>query len=505
VYSAVKNNDYIVLSVSPSNIFNMLKHIGKCEIGFDEFSRIVTPKNSDIISFVNDLVIKGRIANKYMVSLNLEEYHLNDFIWHQNKYVNNICNVFIKDTYDDVLMGGERDGFAQDCPGTRKLAETYTSAYDTTQKKVLNQNSLYIRSGGGIFSIIERNMSDFIIYLSWVKLNDALKYIKSKSPDTNIDLSSSFEIFQKTDGTVFDIVRKLKESKDTSFYMLDGKTGTKIKMSVDSNIPEVQSDVTETYYYNEFVNNMTAFRAGTVGSITTAIKSADDRLKRSMSAGIRNGLQLAATLYKQGWEQRTVNGVECFVYPKKVFVTTVADSYHKRFTVPEECRELLYVYDITVPIDSTLYGLSNSNLGVKARGFHPHRSSSSESYYTEEAHTKDLNKVCIGDLDGKPIEKITELIETLSGAYAPSMNGGMAARCIDCFFGSDLKVMSSDVKSTDVKKTLEYLAPIIKNKGVFNKAIAKLSKTKHPLSIDGDDTEPKMKSSSKSSSIFSVT
>jgi hypothetical protein len=500
VYSAVKNNDYIVLSISPNNIFNMLRHIGKCDIGFDEFARFVTPKNSDIIAFVNDLAIKGKIAHKYMISSDLEEYHPNDYLWHQSKYVNGVCNVFIKDTYDDVLMGSERDGVAQNCPGTKKLAEYYISAYDNTQKKVLNQNSLYIRSGGGIYSIIERNIPDFIVYLSWVKLNDALKYLKSKNPESNVDLVSSFEIFQKTDGTVFDIVRKLKESKDTSFYMVDGKTGTKIKMNVDSNIPEVQSDVTESYYYNEFVNNMAAYRAGTVGSITAAIKSADDRLKRSMSAGIRNGLQLASTLYKQGWEQRTVNGVECFVYPKKVYVTTVADSYQKRFTVPEECRELLYVYDITVPIDSTLYGLSNGNLGVKARGFHPHRSSSSESYYTEEAHTKDLNRVCIGDLDGKPIEKITDLIETLSGAYAPSMNGGMAARCIDCFFGNDLKVMSSSATSADIKKTLEYLAPIIKNKGVFTKATATIKASKSK----GTDVEPKMKSPSKSSSIFSV-
>ena len=80
------------------------------------------------------------------------------------------------------------------------------------------------------------------------------------------------------------------------------------------------------------------------------------------------------------------------------------------------------------------------------------------------------------------------------------MNGGMAARCIDCFFGSDLKVMSSDVKSADVKKTLEYLAPIIKNKGVFTKATTlKAKKSKET------DVEPKMKSSSKASSIFSVT
>jgi hypothetical protein len=500
VYSAVKNNDYIILSISPSHIVNMMKHIGKTEIGNDDIAKLFTPKNIDIISFVNDLAIKNKIASKYMITTDIDTYHPHEYIWHQSKYNNGICNVIIKDAYDVTSMGDPRDTGAEECPGTKKLADMYISAYDNTQKKVLNQNSLYIRSGGGIFSIIERNLSDFVTYLSWVKLNDAMKFLKMKNPEVNTDLASSFEIIQKTDSTVFDIVRSLKESKDSSFFMVDGKTGTKIKMMVDSNIPEVQSDVTEKYYHDEFMNNIAAFRAGTVGSVTAAIKSADERIKRSMSVGVSTGLQLATALQKQGWVQKTVGGRECFVYPGRVNVTTFVDNSHKRYTLPEECQEIMYLYDITVPINPCIYGISSDADCVKARGFHPHRAGSGGgNAYGELTHVKDLNRLCIGDLDGKPIEKIVNLIDALSGAYEPSMMGNMASRCINCLTGYDIAgAMSSDTKSPDVKKMLDYIDPILKNRGFTKKA-----KSTTDTTIKTGETKTK-KTPAKGATIFST-
>jgi len=280
--------------------------------------------------------------------------------------------------------------------------------------------------------------------------------------------------------------------------MLDGKTGTKIKMNVDGNIPSLESNVSEKYYYEEMLNNLAAHRAGTVGALTTAIKSADDRIRRSMSVGVKTGLQLSTTLQKQGWEIKTVSNMECFVYPKKVFVTTVVGNDRKRYPFPEDCKEIMYLYDITVPIEASLYGLSNSNLGVKARGFHPHRGSGSDSAYSDLSHVKDLNRVCIGDLDGKPIEKIVDLIDTLSGAYQPSMMGNMASRCVTCLFGSDISVMTTDRKTDEVKKTMEYVEPIIKNKGAFKNIKA--------VKDDPKDSaiESKMVSRPKAGSVFSV-
>jgi len=500
VYSAVKNNDYIILSISPAHIVTMLKHIGKVDVSNDDITRIFTPKNIDIISFVNDLAIKNKIATKYMISADIDKYQPHDYIWTQSRYNNGVCNVIIKDAYDVTLMGETRDTGSSDSQGTKAIADYYVSAYDSTQKKILNQNSLYIRSGGGIFSIIERNISDFVTYLSWVKLNDAMKFIKSRNPEANTDLASSFEIIQKTDGTVFDIVRKLKEGKDSSFFLLDGKTGSKIKMMVDNNIPDIQSDTTEKYYHDEFVNNMAAFRAGTVGSLTAAIKSADDRIKRSMSVGVSTGLQLAAALNKQGWTQKTVGGRECFVYPGRVNVTTFVDNAHKRFVIPEDCQEIMYLYDITVPINPCIYGISSDGDCVKARGFHPHRAGSGGGNpYIELNHVKDLNRICIGDLDGKPIEKIVNLIETLSGAYQPSMMGSLASRCIAHFTGSsDITGMSSsDTSSPEYKKTMEYLEPIIKHKG-FTKKIKPVTEP-----VKSGETKVK-KPSSKGATIFST-
>lgn len=494
MYSAIKSDNYILLSVNAAKLHDMFKRIGKCDLGSDEFYRILTPKNIDIISFVNDLAVKNKIALKYMIMDNLELYHPNDYIWHQNKYANGMCNIIIKDTFDELLMGGM--DYSEECPGTKKIADTYISAYDTTQKKILNKSSLYIRSGGGIYSIIERNLSDFITYLSWVKINDVIKFIKSKNPEFNTDLAASYEIIQSTDGVAFDIIRILKENKDASFFMLDGKTGTKIKMQVDGAVPDVKTGMDEAYYHNEFTQNIAAYRAGTVGSLTSAIKSADDRLKRSMSTGVKTGLQLSMSLQKQGWEVKTIGNMDCFVYPNKVYVTTVVGNDGKRYPVPEDCREVMYLYDITVPIDSSLHGLGNEKMGVKARGFHPHRGASGGDAYHELSHATDLNRVCIGDLDGKPIEKIANLIDALAGAYQPSMMGNMAARCVGCLFGGDISVMGSESKASEVKKTMEYIDPIIKNKGAFKGGKVKKM-------VKDDDGEPKMRSS-KAGTVFSV-
>jgi hypothetical protein len=482
----------------------MAKHIDN-SVGIDtnELIKVITPKNIDIISFVNDMAMRGKISSKYVVSSGIEDYHPNDYIYHQFQYNNSICNIFIKDSYDEALMGG---GSAEDCPGTKKLVEYYKSSYDNTQLKVLNKSSMFIRVGGGIFSVIERNIAEFLVYLSWVKLNEVLRVIKARNPDVNVNLASSFELVERSDGVAFDIVRKLKESKDTSFFMLDGKTGNKIKMSVDSDIPEMKGGLTEAFYHDEFMKNLASYRAGTVDSITGAIKSADERIKRSMSVGVKTGLKLANQLVREGWVIESVNHVDSFVYPHKVYITSVFDG-SKRYVMPEDCRDKLYLYDITVPIDQSLYGLSNSGLGVRARGFHPHRSSGSSNYYDDLAHVTELNKLCIGDLDGKPIEKIVNLIDALSGAYKPSMMGNAASRCVSVLYGASFGVMSSDAGKQSVKDTMEYVKPFEANRGIFNKPIVdKAATKKSKTDTDASDAsgEPVMRAA-RSGSIFSVT
>jgi hypothetical protein len=496
VYSIARGNDHLVLSINTENVDRMVKQIAKSSIDASELVKILTPKNIDIISFVNDLAVKNKVAPKYVISTDIESYHPNDFIYHQCKYNNNICNVILADRYNEVLMSD----YTEDCPGTKKLVEYYKNSYNTSQLKVLNKNSMMVRGGGGIYSLIERNIAEFIVYLSWVKINDVLRLVKSKYPESNVDLGSSFEIVERADGAVFDIVRKLKESKDTSFFMLDGKTGNKIKMSIDMSVPEVHSDLTAEYYNEEFLRNMASYRAGTVDAITGAIKSADDRIRKSMSVGIKTGMQLSRSLIKQGWVMEEVSGMECFVYPNKVYINSVVGGKDmKKYMFPEECRDVLYVYDITVPIDATLHGLNDRTLGVKARGFHPHRGSGASNYYGDLDHTTDLNVVCIGDLDGKPIEKMPLLIEALSTAYSPSMMGNAASKCVSSLFGSDYGVMSSDTSSKEVKKLLAYIDPFIKNKGVLNAPTAK--KVAATKLTDIEVPTPRI----RSGSVFSVT
>jgi len=501
MFSIVKSTDFVLVSINLENAIRMAKQIDTGNtIDTNELIKVITPKNIDIISFVNDMAMRGKISTKYVVSSNIEEYHPNDYIYHQFQYNNGICNIFIKDSYDEALMGG---GNAEDCPGTKKLVEFYKSSYDNTQLKVLNKNSMFIRLGGGIFSVIERNIAEFLVYLSWVKLNEVLRIIKSRNPDVNINLASSFEVVERSDGIAFDIVRKLKESKDTSFFMLDGKTGNKIKMSVDSDLPEMRGGLTEAYYHDEFMKNIASYRAGTVESVTGAIKSADERIKRSMSVGVKTGLKLANQLVREGWKIETVDGKDSFVYPNKVYITSVHDGL-KRYVMPEDCRDKLYLYDITVPIDQSLHGLNDSNLGVRAKGFHPHRSSGSGNYYDDLMHVTELNKVCIGDLEGKPIEKIVNLLDALAGAYKPSMMGNAASRCITVLFGSSYGIMSSDVKTKAVKDTMDYVKSFEDNKGIFIKPIVDKSTKKSKTDTSNTTEEPVIRAA-RSGSVFSVT
>lgn len=499
MFSIVRGDDHLILSVNTENVDRMIRQIAGSSIDSNDLMKVMTPKNIDIISFVNDLAIKNKVAPKYVISDDIESYHPNDYIYHQCKYNNSTCNIIIKDMYDEVLMSE----YTEDCPGTKKIVEFYRNAYDTSQLKVLNKNSMMVRGGGGIYSLIERNVAEFIVYLSWVKINEVMRSIKSKFPEVNVNLGSSFEVIERSDGAVFDIVRKLKESKDTAFFMLDGKTGNKIKMNIDSSVPEVHSDLTPDYYHEEFIKNMASYRAGTVDSITGAIKSADDRIRRSMSVGVKTGLQLSRTLLKQGWVLEEVSGMDCFVYPEKVYIRTVVGGKDmKRYTMPEECTNSLYLYDITVPIDSVLHGLNDRVFGVKARGFHPHRASGGSNYYNDLDHVTDLNVVCIGELEGKPIEKISALIESLSSAYQPSMMGNAASRCITCLFGSDYGVMSSETSSIEVKKTMEYVKPFMDNKGILTKPIISI-KTKS--SKTDASVEPVSPRAIRSGSVFSVT
>lgn len=504
MYSIARGEDHLVLTVNTENIDRMIKQIAKSSIDQSELVKIMTPKNIDIISFVNDLAVKNKVAPKYVISTDIEEYHPNDYIFHQSRYNNGACNIIIKDRYDEVLMS---DG-TEDCPGTKKIVEFYKNSYDTSQLKVLNKNSMMVRGGGGIYSLIERNIAEFIVYLSWVKINEVLRNVKSKYPEVNVNLGSSFEIVERTDGAVFDIVRKLKESKDTSFYMLDGKTGNKIKMLIDSSVPEVQSDLTSEYFNDEFMRNMASYRAGTVDAITGAIKSADERIRRSMSVGVKTGIQLSRTLMKQGWIIDEVNGLDCFVYPEKVYVKSVVGGKDmKRYIFPDECCDVLYLYDITVPIDASLHGLNERTLGVKARGFHPHRSSGSNNYYGDLDHITDLNVVCIGDLEGKPIEKISLLIEALSSAYQPSMMGNAASKCVSCLFDGNYGVMSTDTTSKEVKKLLSYIDPFIKSKGILNKTSSKFITPSGTSGSTGSSIviEPTTSPRIRSGSVFSVT
>jgi hypothetical protein len=471
VYSVVRSDNMVVLSVDSSNVNRMAQQLMKTtSIDKGKIHSILVPKNIDIICFINDLVLKNKVGSKYLISGKLESFHPDDYIFHQSKMSGDQCNIFIKDTFDEMLMGGEA------CPGTLALVEFYKNAYAQVSSTILNKNSLFARSAGGFYSIIERNMAEFVVYLSWTKLNEVIKYFRSFNTGENFDLASTFELVERTDGIAFDIVRRLKESKDSSFFMLDGKTGSKIKMMVDGTIPDATSELTAEFYHNEFLNNLSAYRNGTVNTLTNAIKSVDERIQRSMSSGIKTGMQLSASLIKQGWVIEVVDGAECFVYHDKVYANSVVGgSNMKRYTFPKECENLLYLYDITVPIETVMrsgIAVSENNKGVRARGFFPHRSAGSVDVYEEVKAHKNLGRMCIGDLDNKPIEKIVNLLDAFSCVYQPSMMGNLPSKCISSLFGNDISVMSSGASKENIEKAKEYIKPFIDNKGILNKLTA---------------------------------
>jgi hypothetical protein len=467
VYSAVRSDKMVVLSVDITNLHNMLSQLTGGSVDLQAVMRLALPTNQDIITLVNDLALKSKIGPRYIINTDFAKYHPADHIFHQNKTMEHGYQaiVYIKDEFDDILMSG-----GEDCPGTRELVAYYKNAYKSLTSEILNKNSLFVRGDSGIFSVIERNLAEFITYLSWSKMNEIIKYAKSTKPDANFDLASSYELFEKSNGVVFDIVRTLKEHKDSSFYLLDGKSGSKIKVVVDGGVPDTTNDEIAAYYHSEFIRNTKAYRAGSMQVLEKAVKNANERIRKSMSVGVKTGMVLSRTLMKQGWEMKEVDGVDCFVYPNTLYINSaIGGAGMKKYIFPDECHNLLYLYDITVPIDSVLVsGLSTSDprRGVRARGLSPHRASGgSGDVISDLNHASDLTKVCIGDLDGKPIESIVDMLDALSVAYEPSMMGNLPTRCIMLLFGRDVEIMSSSASDADHKATVKFLQPFVKNKG----------------------------------------
>ena len=509
MFSAVKAEDHIILSMNVDNIYKMASYVAGTSVDRQLLFKMIVPKNLDIICFVNDLAIKRKIGPKYVIQGEFDTYHPDDYIYHQCKFIGSnteLCNVVIKDTYDESLMDG-----GEACPGTLALSSFYKNAYNQVSSEILNKNSLFVRGNAGIYSILERNLAEFVTYLSWSKTNEVLRYVRSFNTTKNFDLASSFELVERTDGVMFDIVRKLKESKDTSFYMIDERTGNKIKMQVEGAIPSGEGGLTADFYHQEFLNNLAAYRNGTVNTITAAIKSADDRIKKSMSIGIRTGISMAASLSRQGWTLEVIDGVDYFVYHNKIYANSVVGSAtgdrNKRYLFPKECENLIYLYDVTVPIDTVLrsgISVSDPTKGVRAKGFNPHRSSNAGDIYDELKHTSELGKVCIGDLDGKPFEKIVNLVDALSIVYQPSMMGNLASRCVSCMFGQDISVMSTSTTKVNIEKSKEYIKPFTDNKGVFLKPAPKVAKDKDKDKKDPEEPVMASRSEVRSGAIFSV-
>jgi hypothetical protein len=74
VFSIVKSTDFVVVSVNLENAIRMARQIDTANtIDTNELIKVVTPKNIDIISFVNDMAMRGRISAKYVVSSGIED------------------------------------------------------------------------------------------------------------------------------------------------------------------------------------------------------------------------------------------------------------------------------------------------------------------------------------------------------------------------------------------------------------------------------------------------
>ena len=161
---------------------------------------------------------------------------------------------------------------------------------------------------------------------------------------------------------------------------------------------------------------------------------AEERLKIE-NAAFRNAFSIVSKAIQNGWRLESDSGYQYVVYPDKIFVERVLYQ-GTVIPLPEELRELLWVEDIRIQLSSRdLRGHVNT-----ARGFHPHRGGGypEDNFqpYREYEETANMNHICIGDFNGKPIDHFVLIPEAFKTVSYSTMFGNFPATLIGFWLGS---------------------------------------------------------------------
>lgn len=493
MFSSIRDDEgkFIAIHLGVSNIDDMLSKLATKSVDKSSLINSISITHGDIITFVNDLAIKSIIPKRYMIPDSIvSEVDVKKTLFDQTFYNDGV--MYITDDYIPVIMPVK----PQTSCKTKVLTDYMAQSYQKVGSKVLNPNSALNIKDPGLYGIISKHLPEFINFITWSKMNDIMRSIRS-SADFDVNMSASLAIVKKNDSSVMDLVYVLEQSKDIDFVISDKKGTASISLKLPTDSKDIFKSPQSTTYIQDTTANIEAFRKGTVETLRKSIKATEERAKKIAAFGMQEGIAFSRDCLSKGWEIKKVGDRDCFVYPKKVFVTHVVkqDDNGKlvNFALPENCQDKLYVYDLTVPIDTTMKGMTMG--GVTARGLHPHRSTTGRGWYDSIFNKKSLDalsNVCIGDMQGKPITELNKLIETFGGVYYNSMlAGGIERELMYTLFGrSSLKdyinsghLDTSSTTSEHFDKVKEYVSPF--------------------LEISGDLNHSKKKDTHKGSTIFS--
>jgi hypothetical protein len=310
-----------------------------------------------------------------------------------------------------------------------------------------------------LFAITETD--DLATALGWDEIKRTLSMLPvyanmqmclsfNRSAQSLKDFHSGISVQLKTGNP--GIMTFLKARKPSTLRLQDNDgNSVEVKMEgVSYNIGNLREDVEESEWaYMNTAAHITAIRNNYANSLETLKSSIDTRIAKMQSSSLMSSFELAKKLITSGWSiegSYLVNPT--IVYAKRISIPTqmmidrnIQNALIGSSSSSEMQKLKKYVdadvklkeldrpdTDIAVPLpksfqerfyirDFRMSATSSKIEGVEARGYHPHRSSSSRG---DEGRYANL---CLGSLSGKPISEIHRFVPMYETIYKRSMYG----------------------------------------------------------------------------------
>ena len=199
------------------------------------------------------------------------------------------------------------------------------------------------------------------------------------------------------------------------------------------------------------------FMNNTVKSVTVDIRSRIKSLKSSLATiskteytrGYNAGVSVLTNM-PNDWTVGTLPGKldKYFIWQGRTNVTTIND-HNTLYKLPGDISRHIYLTDIAVPIGEKLGN-------VMGKGWHPHLNSD-ESI---NRPSTSWHSLCIGDLNGQPLSRMSEIVKQMEIVYVGSMFSSSGSDVVRKLIGDDTYDVVDDCIRTSSGNRLKVGDPL---------------------------------------------